>query len=99
MTEEKTVIQVAPDQIMDPGQELPDLKFTVKIEALDDLTIGQYAALQNPSTNLFLLIEAIEALTEGLDVSSLKSDGLTLVSERIAEAIEFRRASKNSGAR
>ena len=94
-TEEKTVIEVTPDQIMNPGQELPDLEFTVNLDALDDLTIGQYAALQNPATNLFMLIGAIEALTEGLDVPSLRKDDLALVSERISEAIEFRRASKN----
>lgn len=94
--EEKTVIEVTPDQIVDAGQELPDLVVNVNIDALDDMTMGQYAALQTPDkVPLYLLCEAIDALTTELDVYALKKGELALVAERIGEALEFRRASKN----
>ncbi|GAH75883.1 unnamed protein product [marine sediment metagenome] len=94
--EEKTVIEVTPDQVIDAGQELPDLEFTVNVDALDDLTIGQSAALLTPDkVPLYLLIEAIDALTDGVDVWALKKEDLELVAERIGEAFEVRRASKN----
>lgn len=99
MPEEKTVIKVTPDQVLDPGQELPDLVVNVNLGALDDMTMGQYAALQTPDkVPLYNLIGAIDALTIDLDVYSLKKDELSLVAERIGEALEFRRAGKNSDA-
>ena len=94
--EEKTVIKVTPEQVLDPGQELPDLVVNVNIDALDDMTMGQYAALQTPDkVPLYNLIGAIDALTVDLDVYALKKDELALVAEKIGEALEFRRASKN----
>lgn len=99
MTEEKEVIQVTPDDALDPGEKLDDLEFTVDVEALDDMTIGQSAALLNPDkVPLYLLIEALDALTDGIDVWALRKEDLELVANRIGEAFEARRASKNSGA-
>lgn len=99
MTEEKTVIQVTPDDVLEPGEELDDLVFTVNVDALDDMTIGQSAALLTPDkVPLYLLIEAFDALTNGIDVWALKKNDMELVAERIGEAFEARRAPKNSGA-
>lgn len=99
MAEEKEVIQTTPDDVLDPGEELDDLVFTVNVDALDDMTIGQSAALLTPDkVSLYLLVEALDALTDGIDVWALKKDDLELVASRIGEAFEARRASKNSGA-
>jgi len=97
MLEEKEVIQGTPDDVLEPVEELDDLVFTVNVEALDDMTIGQSAALLTPDkVPLYLLIEALDALTDGIDVWALRKEDLELVANRIGAAFEARRASKNS---
>lgn len=87
----------APEQGADVSAALTDLVFTVNADALENMTLGEWAAFNDPGGDAHGFIAALKRVTTGLDVASLRIVDLPLVATRIGEAVEAARAPKNSG--
>ena len=87
----------APEQDAGVAAALPNLVFTINADALDNMTLGEWAAFNDPEGDPHGFVAALKRVTTGLDVASLRIVDLPLVATRIGEALEAARAPKNSG--